>query len=452
MMTLRRVKYLISVLFVLCSLSSNAQTTVPTITNSNTLAMGQYFDALCNALFKNLGTANPRVTIQAATQQGQTDLTNACGNYVNGQRSGQQIQTFIEGIDPTGFISFKLDSLLFAQSDNESSMDRMQALRRDHHANTAGITSDHHAEYAAVGGGASADDAKDLSGNKLGLWFRVNSSNGKKDPTLLTTSLNGNQYSGTVGLDYRITDNAVLGGLLGYRHAKTDFGDGGSAGNMDSKTTNISAYFSSYLYKDLYLDAVVNYSKVKFNTDRHVFDLSPTPVLHVSPGSTNGNTLSIGAALGYEFAVNAWTITPSLHYLHIDSKIDAFEESGAGPFDLSYGKQHYNSSSARLDLNIAYAISSDGAVWLPHLRTELIKEFGANIDTFDVRFINDPTSASPTPLPVQMDKLDDLYYRLSLGVAAQFHNNIAAYLDYQQLVGFDAVSLSNVVAGMRFQF
>jgi hypothetical protein len=105
-----------------------------------------------------------------------------------------------------------------------------------------------------------------------------------------------------------------------------------------------------------------------------------------------------------------------------------------------------------LDLNIAYAISSESAVWLPHLRTELIKEFGANVDTFDVHFVNDPTSASPTPLQLQMDKLDDQYFRISLGLAAQFHNDVSAYLEYQQLVGFEAVTLSNVVAGIRFQF
>jgi len=91
-------------------------------------------------------------------------------------------------------------------------------------------------------------------------------------------------------------------------------------------------------------------------------------------------------------------------------------------------------------------------VWLPHLRTELIKEFGANIDTFDVRFVNDPTSANPTPLPVQMDKLDDMYFRVSLGISAQFHHDVSAYLDYQQLLGFEAVNLSNIVAGVRVQF
>lgn len=414
--------------------------------NPNTVAADSYFNDLCAPYFNNLGVDSGRRTIQAATQQGQNALATACGDYFFGQRTQQSVQDFIEGIDPTGFISFKIDSLLFAQNENDSAMDRMQALRRK---NSAGANA-YDMNSAALGGGASADDSS-LLNKKLGLWFRLNSSSGTKDQTLLTDKLDSSQFGGNVGVDYRLGDNAVIGGILGYRHSSAKFGDGGAAGKMDASTLNLSAYFSSYLYKNLYLDSVINYGKASYDTRRNVYDLGAPPVLYSPDGSTNGNTLSGSVALGYEFAANAWTITPSVHYMYIDSKIDAFEESGAGPFDLSYDKQHYTSSSARLDLNVSYAVSSDVAVWLPHLRVEAIKEFGANIDTFDVRFVND-LGVTPAPLSVQMDQLDDQYFRVSLGVSAQFRNDVSAYLDYQQLLSFDAVSLKSVVAGLRFQF
>ncbi|MES1196652.1 MAG: autotransporter outer membrane beta-barrel domain-containing protein [Steroidobacter sp.] len=433
---------------VLLSLDGVAQTTnVPGITNPNTLSMESYFSDVCTP-FLNLGTNNPRVKIQAASQQAEGQLANACQDYFYGERSSDIQQTFIEGIDPTGFIAFKLDSLLFAQTTNDSVMDRMQALRRSQNQ-----VSNNAYNYSgnAIGGGASADESSELLNKPLGLWFRANGSGGTKDVTLLTGKLDDSQFAGAAGVDYRLGQNAVLGGSLGYRDSKAKFGDGGAAGNMDSKTFNIAAYFSSYLYKNLYLDTVINYGDVKYDTRRNILDLSSPPVLYTADGKTNGKTLSGGLALGYEFASGGWTITPSAHYFYTDSKTDAFEEEGSGAYDLDFGKQHYHSSSGRLDLNVSYAINSDAGVWLPHLRTEWIKEFGANIDTFDVRFVN-ASDTTLAPLPIQQDKLDDQYFRITLGVSAQFRNDVSAYLDYQQLVGFDQVTFYNVAAGLRFQF
>lgn len=422
--------------------------------NPNTLATATYFDAVCQPVI-NLGLggggqlSSGRASIQAATQQGQSALFNACNDYFFGQRTQQSVQSFIEGIDPTGFISFKLDTLLFAQGQSEDAMDRLQALRNKHSATVASSV-----DNRALGGGASADQSGDLLGKKLGLWFRVDSLNGSKDQTLLTGELDSSQFGGVVGVDYRLNENAVIGGLFGYRSSDSKFGAGGAAGKMESKTINFSGYFSSYLYKNLYLDAVVDYSTAKFDTRRNVYDLSAPPVLYSPDGKTNGTTVGGSVAMGYEFSSGGWTLVPSLHYRYIDSKIDAFAESGVGPFDLAFAKQNYKSSSARLDFNVSYAINSESAVWLPHFRAELIKEFGANIDTFDVRLVNEDLGSGPVqaPLTVQMDKLDDMYYRASLGVSAQFHNDVSGYLEYQQLIGFDQVNYHNIALGVRFQF
>ncbi len=93
------------------------------------------------------------------------------------------------------------------RNENDGAMERMQALRHHGHGSTvADSHSDDNVRTAATGGGASADDSKELLGKQLGLWFRVNSSDGKKDRTTLTGRLDSNQYAGTVGVDYRLTD------------------------------------------------------------------------------------------------------------------------------------------------------------------------------------------------------------------------------------------------------
>jgi len=459
-MNIRRINTALALVGASCVLMSTSGYAQTAGTTANSNAMQTYFinisnpfdpTTVCGDWFnQNAGTDSPRAKIQASTQQGIDNLGLACDAYFRQVAQGKPPVTavaFMDAITPDDFVAFKLDALLFAQSENDNAMDRMQALRRKHAPSDKSAS----AQQSVLGGGASADESSDMLTKKLGLWFRLNNSGGKKDVTALTGKLDNSQFAGAVGMDYRLGAETVLGGSLGYRNAKAKFGDSGAQGSMDSKTFNISGYFSSYVYKSMYLDTVLNYGNIKYNTHRNVLDLSVPPVPYTAFGKTNGKTLSGGVALGYEFAPNAWTITPSVHYFYTDSKTDAFEEEGSGAYDLNYGKQHYQSSSARLDLNVSYAVNGNSAVWLPHFRTEMIKEFGANIDTFDVRFVN---ASNPTlaPLPVQLDKMDDLYFRVTLGVSAQFRNDIAAYLDYQQLVGFDKVTFYNVVAGMRLQF
>lgn len=40
----------------------------------------------------------------------------------------------------------------------------------------------------------------------------------------------------------------------------------------------------------------------------------------------------------------------------------------------------------------------------------------------------------------------------TVGISAQFHNDVSAFLDYQQLLGFESVLLKSIVAGVRLQF
>ncbi len=102
-MNTRWVKRVMLVLGLLMSLHSQAQSiNAPSVTSPNNDAMSLYFNNLCGNLLKNLGLDHSRVTIQAATQQGQDDLVNTCGNFL--QSSGAQRATFVEGLDPTGFV------------------------------------------------------------------------------------------------------------------------------------------------------------------------------------------------------------------------------------------------------------------------------------------------------------------------------------------------------------
>jgi outer membrane autotransporter protein len=201
----------------------------------------------------------------------------------------------------------------------------------------------------------------------------------------------------------------------------------------------------------LYVDGIVNYGFASYDSTRRItYDEFGTPIDRTALGSADGRTLSIGGSLGYDLAKGPFTITPSLAYVYIDAKVDPFAEQGADGLNLAFAKQRYRSSSARLQLNGAYAISTRGAVISPYVRVALIREFKDEVDAFAARFVDDPDATAG--VPVTVEALDNSYCRLAFGLSAQFHSDLSAYFDYQVVSGFQSVSLWSATLGLRQQF
>jgi outer membrane autotransporter protein len=387
---------------------------------------------------------------------GQADLLTRCANIQAASEGGQN--TALDQVNPTDFNAIKLDTLTFSDSTN-TALSRMRDLRQDHKGTisrmdlryndmpllaTSGIAAD--AQHR--GGGASADSLAVES--PWGIWGRINHASGDKDATALSGPMDMTHSEYTLGMDYH-TAASVLGLSVGLRNADVDFGAHGERGGLDGRTTTVSVYASSYLIGDLYVDGIINYGLVSYDTTRRItYNESGTVIDRTALGSVDGKTLNVAGSLGYDLASGPFTVTPSLGYFYIKAKVDPFAEQGAAGLDLAFSEQRYRSSSARLQLNGSYAININRAVLLPYVRAAWVKEFKDEADSFDVRFVGDPDAAAG--VPVGVEALDNSYYRLALGMSAQFHRELSAYFDYQVLSGFQSVSLWSASAGLRKQF
>jgi len=414
----------------------------------NTTNMQNYFNDVCDRVIASPGTGSilsARKSVLAASRQGQSDLFNSCVGYF--QSEGGLSDGFFSALSAEGFEALKLDALLFAQTESDNAMDRLQTLRRARVANTQTALQ---FDAQPRNGSAGADDEGGLLNDAWGVWAHVNSTRGDKDSTTLTGSFGSTQRSFALGSDYRFGADTVLGASIGRRDTNALFGPGGAQGGMDSKTWTFSAYGSSFIYANWYLDAIVSYAVIDYDTRRTMID-SGFVAAHTAMGSTDGRTFSVGHSLGYDFNRGPLTVTPSLGYLYIDSKTNAFEEQGGDGLDLAFNKQHVRSTTVHFDVNAAYALNSSIGVWQPYIRAQWVREFSDGIDMLDVRFVNDVDPAA-APFKLRFDELDRQYCRVNVGVSAQFKHDLATYVDYRQLVGFQAVTLRTVTFGARLQF
>lgn len=428
---------------------------IPNLTpNQRRVALA--LDRICGQLRELSGGAGPALTGD------QQDLLIRCDGLQTGNTTGNQVAA-LEELIADDFAVARTQTLLFANTQYASVMDRLMALRGGARGlSLAGlnIIVDGKSVPLAqlqdlakglLGGGASADEPGGLLSDKWGMWARGNYSFGEKDRNSSSPAFDADQWALVGGLDYRFSDKLVGGLALAYGQSSIEF-DPRDEGALDTDTWAISLYGSTYAAKNFYFDAIVNIANADYGADRNITYVDGTGLVNVDAhGDTDGMTYSAGLSGGYDFLIGGLTLSPTLGLFYIDATIDAFTESGAAGLNLLYDEQSFQSFTGNLGFRATYAWNLSWGVLLPHLRVDYVREFKDDADVFGVRFAADPNATSTPPILVETDNPDESYWRLATGFSAQFIHGVSAYIEYQRLESFEFISFQDVSLGLRLQ-
>ena len=185
--------------------------------------------------------------------------------------------------------------------------------------------------------------AKSSVFDKLGVFANGNFSLGDRDRTDLEAGFDFHTLGTTAGIDYRFTNNFILGGAFGY--ASTDVDLDTSGGSLDTNQYSGSIY-STYYFERFYVDGIVTIGWNTFDSRRNIIyslptvtsvDTSVTPPIFATEGTTfvnqtavgdtDGINYSLGVGSGYEFRSGGFTFVPygRLNYFNLD--INGYRES-----------------------------------------------------------------------------------------------------------------------------
>ncbi|HEY4368005.1 MAG TPA: autotransporter domain-containing protein [Steroidobacteraceae bacterium] len=317
-----------------------------------------------------------------------------------------------------------------------------------------------------MGGGASADERQDrraarktdadkssvddLLGKNVGVWLRGNYSFGNKDGSSADHGFDADQWGVVAGMDYRFAPGNVAGVALGYGQSNVSFNPVG-AGRLDTRAITAAIYATMYSSNGFYVDAIANYLRSDYDSQRHiVFTEGGSPLDVTADGGTQGATVGFAFTFGYDLNFGAFTIAPSLGYNYLGSRVNDFREHGAAGLDLAYKQQNYSSGTANAGLRLMYAWKTAVAVIVPQIRGEYLREFIDDTEAFGVRFANDPFDDTPV-IVVHTDATDQSYWRLAAGFSAQFRYGISGFVEYQKLQSLQYFEYSDVALGVRFE-
>jgi outer membrane autotransporter protein len=315
----------------------------------------------------------------------------------------------------------------------------------------------------AQSGSSSASTDKPSMLNRFGLFVNGTFSIGDKDITSKESGFDFHTLGVTAGIDYRLTENLVLGTAFGFASTDADIDPFGGGGDLDTNEYSFS-FYGLYYIQDFYINGITNFGWNTYDSTRNIIYTLPTtdptgmPIVttvnQTAKGDTHGSHFSLGFGAGYDFRSGGFTFGPfaRLNYIKVD--IDGYQESvdtttpGFG-WVLAVDGQDVESFTSAIGGQVSYAFSTQVGVFVPQFLFEWEHEFDDNSRPTTARFVHDPSSV---PINITTDDPDRNYFNLGAGLSAVFQGGKSAFLYYETVLGLDDVTAHNLVVGARLEF
>lgn len=288
---------------------------------------------------------------------------------------------------------------------------------------------------------------------------------GEIDQTPNRTGYDFDTAGVTAGLDYRLTDNAILGAAFNYSNQTADLNQGVllAGGDVDADVFS-GSIFGTYYVGDFYIDGIGTFSGADYTIKREIIIPSSNPnadpVSAVATGEPGANGYAFSFGGGYDGQYQKWSYSPFLRVDYRDLEMDGYTESGAEGLNLKVEGQDVSSLIFALGGQVAYAISAPFGVIVPRFRAEYNHEFEDDVVLLRAQYFApiDPSNnltATGLTNPVfeaRTDEPDRDFAVIGGGISAVFQRNVQAFVDFESVVGRSKVTNNILTTGVRVEF
>lgn len=303
---------------------------------------------------------------------------------------------------------------------------------------------------ASIEEGATTTQQISNPNNRFGLFLTGTVSFGDKDGTSQENSFDFDTIGITGGVDYKVSDNVIMGLALGYASMDADF----DAFDDEVEVDGFSAsFYSTYYIKDFYVDFIASGGSNDYETTRNVvMDVDNDGNVDfggTAKGDTDGTQFNVGLGVGYEYKVAGAILGPYAQVNYFNADIDGFTETGADPLNLEIGDQNIESLISVVGGQASYTIRTELVDLVPQARAEWWHEFENDSRSIQASFAADPddvTKIIPTNDP------DRDYFNVGVGLVGVFSEDATAFLEYQTVLGLEDVTNHIVRAQLRVNF
>ncbi|WP_369986802.1 autotransporter domain-containing protein [Pseudomonas xanthosomatis] len=225
-----------------------------------------------------------------------------------------------------------------------------------------------------------------------------NRARGAKDNSFTT-------YGLSAGMDYRLSPRAVVGVGFGYGNDRADIGEHDTRSEGDA--LGLAAYLSVNPLSEVYIDALLGYNRISFDSRRYV---TADPSNGYAHGSRDADQLFASLTASYEYRQGPLSLAPYARINSSYTKLDAFSERGGGAYALTYEEQTLRYFTSFVGVRSGYDIDTRFGVLTPRVGLAWGHNFSRNQD-YRMRYADQGSDGvlyrlSPDPMDTNFMDLD----------------------------------------------
>jgi outer membrane autotransporter protein len=272
--------------------------------------------------------------------------------------------------------------------------------------------------------------------NRWGVFVTGTGEFTNVDSTPNAAGYNVNTGGITVGVDYRLTPNLVIGLDGSYAHTNVNL-DGG--GNVTVNAGTVGLYATAFA-DGFYLDVAASGGPNGYDTNR-------TALQGSASGSTEGANANVLVAGGYDWKRGNFSIGPTATFEFSYVSIDGFTETGSlAP--LTFRDQSYESERTIFGAKAGYNWKIGSITLIPQVSVGWVHEYGSVAYSVIANFAN----GAGNSFTVNGPEIGRDGVLVTAGMSMLWTDRISTYIYYDGELARTNYDSHTVVGGVRISF
>jgi outer membrane lipase/esterase len=332
---------------------------------------------------------------------------------------------------------------------------------------------------AQAGGGGEVDGGEQYSpwGGFLSYGFGY----GSKAPTALEDAFDFDGSELTLGVDYRLRNNIVLGGIFGRTEQVIDFDEAASAisvvdGNIDADGDSF-IFFGMSQGERLTVSGSIGVQSLDYFIQRNIqypsFNPNTDSVHSLAYSEPTADVVTTTFSLGYAFNWTKFGLEPFVNIEHRNFSIDAFSEQrsinrlGNGDsrrFDLAVSEQEIESLRTSVGLRFQYVVTPRFGVIVPYWTIAAHRELEDESRTITTGYAALEDILGTNTFALSTDPPDESFFTASAGFSMVLRGGrqrqaggpiaggLMGYFQFSTVEGREHFDDRVITGGLRYEF